>query len=213
MEEMDIKQLWQAYDKKLERSLQLNHKIIKYMQIQKAESNISSFRRNQVFGVAAGIIWILILVFLVLHTLSNIYFVVSVGLIALFNIFAVATYIRHLVLLSQINIGDSITRTQEKLATIQMSLNNVGRILVLQAPLYCTFWYNQDLVAHAGATFWSINLSVVTIFTLASIYLFRTLTFKNIHKKWVRVFIESFGGKNILKALKFLNDIEEYKAD
>ncbi|MES2276722.1 MAG: hypothetical protein V4592_11920 [Bacteroidota bacterium] len=211
MEESTIKQLWYDYDLKLEKSLQLNYKIIREMQTQKAESHISSFRRNQVFGVVGGIIWILILVFLVLNALHNIYFVISVGLIALFNIFAVATYIRHLAMLDQVNITDSITVAQQKLAAIQTSLNNVGRILVLQAPLYCTFWYNQQLVDHGGAAFWLINLSIVAFFVAVSVYLFKTLTYKNIHRKWVRGFIESFGGKKLIKAMEFLNEIEEYQ--
>ncbi|MEO6979160.1 MAG: hypothetical protein ABI113_12300, partial [Mucilaginibacter sp.] len=63
MEELDIKQLWHAYDLKLEKSLQLNYRIMSEMQTQKVESNISSFRRNQVAGVVTGILWVLFLVF------------------------------------------------------------------------------------------------------------------------------------------------------
>lgn len=211
MEESTIKQLWHEYDLKLEKNLQLNYKIIRKLQTQQAEDRISSFRSNQIFGVVGGIIWILILVFLVVNTLHNIYFVISVGLIALFNVFAVAAYIRHLAILDQMNIADSITAAQKKLATIQASLNNVGRILVLQAPLYCTFWYNQDLVDYGGTTFWLINLSIVAIFVAGSAYLFKTLTYKNIHRKWVRNFVESFGGKKLSAAMEFLNDIEEYQ--
>ncbi|SHM02025.1 hypothetical protein [Mucilaginibacter sp. OK098] len=213
MEELDIKQLWQAYDAKLERSLQLNQKIIKEIQTQKAESNINAFKRNQVAGVVIGILWILFLVFWTIVGYRNIYFAGSMGLIALFNIFAVATYIRHLALLSQVNITDSITGAQQKLATIQSSLNNSGRIMILQAPLWCTFWYNQQLVDHGGATFWLINLAVVSFFVILSVYLYQKLTYKNIHIKWVKAFIEGFGGKKLIKAMEFLNDIEEYKAE
>ena len=213
MEELEIKQLWQAYDLKLEKSLQLNQKIIREIQTQKADNNINSFRRNQVFGVVAGILWIALLVFLILHALNNIYFVISVGLIALFNIFAVTAYIRHLALLSQVNIQDSVTGAQQKLSAIQSSLNNVGRILILQAPLYCTFWYNNELVKHGGATFWVINLVIVSGFVVLSVYLFRKLTYKNVHIKWVKAFIESFGGKQLTNAMEFLKEIEEYKAE
>ncbi|SKB41573.1 hypothetical protein [Daejeonella lutea] len=213
MEELAIKALWHEYDKKLEQSLQLNYRIIKEMQTQKYEDQIGSFKRNQVAAVVAGVIWIMILVFLVVNTLHNLYFVASVGMIALFNVFAVAAYIRHLVLLDQVDISDSITDSQQKLAVIQVSLNNVGRILVLQAPFYCTFWYNQELVDHAGFTFWAINLSIVTVFVAGSIYLFNTLTHENIHRKWVRGFIEGYGGKKLIKAMEFLKQIEEYKSE
>lgn len=213
MEELDIKQLWHAYDVKLEKSLQLNYKIIRDMQAQKAENNLGAFRRNQVFGVVCGILWILFLVFLVLHALSNLYFVVSVGFIAFFNVFAVVAYIRHLALLDKINVTDGVTQAQETLASIQSSLNNVGRIMVLQAPFYCTFWYSRELVANGGAIFWIINLSVVTLFVFASVYLFRKLTYKNIHIRWVKAFVESFGGKNLSKAMEFLAEVKDYKRE
>jgi len=213
MEELAIKELWHEYDRKLEKTLQLNYAIIREMQEQKYVDHIGSFKRNQVWGIVTGVLWILFLLFLVVNTLHNLYFVGSVGMIALFNIFAVGAYIRHLVLLDQVNITDSITDAQQKLAVIQASLNNVGRILVLQAPFYCTFWYNQELVDNAGFTFWAINLTIVGLFVAATIYLFNTLTHENIHRKWVRGFIEGFGGKKLIKAMEFLEQIEEYKGE
>ncbi|MGY0035348.1 hypothetical protein [Pedobacter sp. NJ-S-72] len=190
MEEQDIKQLWQSYDRKLEKSLALNYRIIREMQTDKAVAKINLFQRNQVLGVIFGILWIAILGFLVYYGRSNPYFTISIGLIMLFNIFAVAAYIRHLALLDQINIADSITQAQQKLSRIQASLNNVGRILILQAPLYCTFYYSDEMVAHAGTLFWGIQLVVVTFFVVVSVYLYRTLTMKNMHRKWVRRIME-----------------------
>lgn len=213
MEDAAIKQLWHEYDLKLEKSLRLNYRVIKEMQTQKYETSIGAFRRNQHWGIVGGIAWILFLVFLIVHTLHNIYFVTSVGSIALLNALAVATYIRHLVMLDRIDITSSITEAQSQLAAIQASLNNVGRILVLQGPFYCTFWYNQDLVDHGGSAFWTINLSVVCLFITVSIYLFNKLTGKNIHLTWVRGFLEGFGGKKLTKAIEFLSEIDDYKME
>ena len=213
MEELDIKQLWHAYDLKLEKSLQLNKKIMNELQAQKAETNISSFRRSQVAGVVFGILWVLFLVFWTIIGHRNIYFAGSMGIIALFNIFAVATYIRHLALLGQVNVADNITVAQQKLATIQASLSNSGRIMILQTPFWCTFWYSQQLVDHGGSTFWIINLTVVALFIGLSVYLYNKLTYKNIHIKWVKAFIEGFGGKKLIKAMEFMNEIEDYKMD
>ncbi|MCO5947872.1 hypothetical protein [Mucilaginibacter flavidus] len=213
MEELDIKQLWHKYDLKLEKSLQLNQKIMNELQAQKAESNINSFRRNQVTGVVFGILWVLFLVFWTIIGYRNIYFAGSMGIIALFNIFAVATYIRHLALLDKVNVADNITLAQQKLATIQASLSNSGRIMILQTPFWCTFWYSQQLVDHGGSTFWIINLTVVALFIGLSVYLYNKLTYKNIHIKWVKAFIEGFGGKKLINAMEFMNEIEDYKMD
>ncbi len=213
MEELDIKQLWSSYEAKLERSLALNLKVIKELQTQKVAHKLRSFRRNQVTGVILGVIWIAFLVFLLINTLHNIYFVISVGFIILFNVFATVAYIRHLVMLAEVNIEDSVTESQRKITEIQSSFTNVGRILVLQAPFYCTFWYNSDLVANAGIGFWLIQLVIVSFFIFISIYLFKKLTYKNRHIKWVKTALESFGGKTLTKAMDFLNEIEEYKTE
>ena len=213
MEDLDIKQLWHTYDLKLEQSLRLNQQIMRELQTQKVEDNIGAFKRNQVVGLVIGILWIALLAFFALHAQGNIYFAGSIGLIAVFNIFAVAAYIRHLALLDGMDITDSITDAQQKLAKIQASLSLVGRIMILQAPLWCTFWYNQYLVDHAGSQFWLINLAVVAIFVILSVYLFQKLSYKNIHIKWVKAFNESFGGKKLTKAMEFLKEIEEYKSD
>src|SRR3569833_186987 len=213
MEELDIKQLWHAYDLKLEQSLQLNKQIMRELQTQKAEDNIGAFKRNQIAGLVLGILWIAVLVFFTFHAGGYPYFAGSIGLIAVFNIFAVAAYVRHLALLDSISITDSVTDAQQKLAAIQMSLSYVGRIMILQAPFWCTFWYNQDLVNHAGTQFWVINLSVVASFLVLSVYLFQKLSYKNIHMKWVKAFNESFGGKKLIIAMEFLKDIEAYKSE
>jgi len=69
------------------------------------------------------------------------------------------------------------------------------------------------MVAHAGPLFWLIQLVVVIFFVVVSVYLYRTLTMENMHRKWVRHVMESFGGKTLMKAMEFINEIEEYKME
>src|SRR5690242_3082438 len=123
MEEMELKSLWQAYDKKLERSLALNLQLVREMQTQKAKSVIRSMTGIKVFTLVAGILWVLILGFLVVNSLrfERIFFVVSAGMIMMFNMVAIAVYIRHLVLMSQINNSESVVQTQKQLAELQAS--------------------------------------------------------------------------------------------
>ena len=181
------------------------------MQTMKAERKLHSFVRNQYTGIILGISWIAILTFLVYHGRNNIFFFISIGTIALLNCYAVIAYIWHVIMIKQINIAGSITETQRQLAKVQSSFNLVGRILILQSPLYCTFWYTEALVQNGGALFWIIQLIIVSAFTVVSVYLFRTLTGKNIHKKWVKAIMESFGGKTLTKAMEFLNEIEAFE--
>lgn len=213
MEEKHIKQLWSDYEAKLEKSLALNHKIMKEIQTQKTEGRLRAFFRNQLWGLVLGTLWIVFLLFLIMNTLDNIYFVVSVGIILLFNVFATVSYIKHMVMLKEVDLSGSITDSQKKITKIQLSFTNVGRILVLQTPFYCTFWYNDKLIENAGMGFWLIQLIIVALFTVGALFVYRNLTRKNMHKKWVKVIMQSFGGKTLIKARDFLGQLEDYESE
>ncbi len=213
MNEMDLKSAWQSYDKKLDRLLEVNFQQLKEIQSIKAESKINSFKKGHVIVMLLGVAWIWFLSFLVYHTWTNLYFTISVGLIILFNVFAVALYLRHIVILSSINIAQSITETQRKLARVYTSYVQVGRILLLQTPLYCTWWYTNDLVQHGGPVFWTIQILVVTLLTGLAIYMFLKLSLKSKDSNWVKRTDKLFGTEKLQKAIEFLNEIEEFKKE
>lgn len=213
MENNDIKSIWQAYDKKLEKSLVLNKKIIKEIQSQKATAKINSFLRGHAFVMAFGVLWVLLLAFLLFHSLNKIYFAISVGGILLFNVYAVALYAYHITIILSINIADSIIETQRKIAQVNTSFNDAGRILLLQSPFYCTFWYTQELVDHAGPLFWCIQLAIVTFFTFGSFYLYRKLDPKKGSNKLSKLSNKLFGSHKLQMAASFLNEIEDFEKE
>ena len=213
MDSNEIKSLWQAYDKKLEKSLILNRKIIREIQTRKAEAKISSFLRSHVIVMLLGIVWILFLAFLVYHGIHNIYFAASLGAIILFNIYAVVLYARHIKILRSIDVAGSITETQRKISLVHTSYSGSGRVLLLQSPFYCTFWYSQEMVNHAGPLFWTINLTIVAIFTVGSIYLYKKLDHRNGNKKWTNFTDRFFGSQKLRMAASFLHEIDEFEKE
>src|SRR5579864_1459831 len=116
MEEMELKSIWNAYDKKLEKSLKLNLRIFEDMQTGKAKSKLNALLSIKAVGIGFGIIWVLFLGALVYgNHFKNVYFSASVSMIMLFSILAIVAYIKQIVLINQINYTDSITSTQTKL--------------------------------------------------------------------------------------------------
>lgn len=213
MEELDLKNAWQSYDKKLDHLLQVNFKQLKEIQSIKAESTINSFKRNHLAVMLVGIAWVWFLGFLVYHTRGNPYFIISVGAIILFNVFAVFLYLRHLVILSSINIAESVTETQQKLAKVYTSYVQVGRVLLLQTPFYCTWWYTAELVQNGGFLFWTIQALIVASLTGFAIYLFRKLSLKSKSQNWVKRTDTFFGADKLQNAIAFLNEIKEFKSE
>jgi hypothetical protein len=210
---MELKSLWQAYDKKLERTLALNLHLVREIQTQKAKSAIRSMRGIKVFTLLAGILWVLVLGVLVFNSLQfeRIFLVVSAGMIMVFNIVAIAAYIRHLVLMSRISNSESVVQTQKQLAMLQASTISVTRILFLQAPFYTTFWFTPAMLGNTW--FWAVAVPVTALFTFGAVWMYRNITLKNAGKRWFRWLFSGKEWTPVEKARAFLREIDEFERD
>ena len=212
MEDITLKNLWKAQDEKLDKTMRLNLFLLESLQKQKAETKLNSLARFKGWTVVLGIIWILFLGVLIYgNQLKNIYFTVSVGIILLFNIAAVAVYIKHIVLIRHLDYSESITNTQKKLSRLQASTFNL-RFLFLQTPFYTTWFWSTAMINGSGIKFWLIAVPISLAFTILAIWIYKNLTAGNMHKKWVRLLIKSSPEHtSIMKAQDFLTEIEEFK--
>ncbi|MDZ4711259.1 MAG: hypothetical protein SGI89_02925 [bacterium] len=213
MNEQELKSIWQSYDKKIDNILEINKQQLNAIQTEKAESKIQSFIKSHVAVMGTGIVWVLFLGFLLYHAHVNIFFTVSLSAIILFNVFAVLLYLRHIITLSQVNIAESITAAQTKLSQVRISYTHAGRVLLLQAPFYCTWWYTEDLVRNGGPLFWIVNLAVLAFFIVLSIYLFTKLSHQNKSNNWVKRVDKSLGAEKLEQASAFLKEIDEFKKE
>jgi hypothetical protein len=209
MNEAELKSIWQSYDSKINKVLAINKQQLFELQSQKADLKIRSFQRSHILVMLLGVLWSAFLAFLVFHSLDKIYLTVSLSILLLFNVFAVLLYLRHIVILGQITGTDSIAETQARLASVYHSYTNSGRILLLQTPFYCTWWYTADLIQSGGILFWTIQFLVVGLFTGLSIFLFRKLSPSNPSEKWKKISDKYFGAEKLRKAMDFLKEIEE----
>ena len=208
MNEIELKNIWRSYDQKIDKILTINKQQLHLLQKEKADSKIQSFIRNHVRVMLLGLLWIFMLIFLAVNTLDNTYFVVSLSGIILFNIFAVLIYLRHIIILGSIDIAESINQTQQKLAKDYTSFTNSGRVLLLQAPIFCTWWYTEELVQNGGTLFWIVQLIIVVGLTIFSIYLYRKLSPNNTSNKWRNWSNKYFGAEKLQKAMDYLKAAE-----
>jgi hypothetical protein len=212
MEDLTLKDLWHAQDEKLDRAIKLNLYIIDNMQKQKISSKLGILARFKLWVAILGILFCAFLGLLIWgNWFKNPYFTVSIGMILILTVIAVVVYLKHYVLLKQINYSDSITNTQEKLAWLQISTINITRVLLLQTPFYTTwFWTPAD--AFRDDKFWMISLPATMVFVLITIWLYINISPKNMHKKWVSRFMNvGLEYKSVIQARDFLTELEEFK--
>ena len=222
MEDLELKNLWKEYDRKIEEAKILNMqawalhiKTYEYLQTEKAKSKLNSlsgFKKRVIF---AGIIWIAFLLFLIVKSLefSKIFFVCSLSAIVVFNIIAIVVYIRHIILINEIDNTESLVEAQEKTAKLQASTLQITRILFLQTPFYSTFFWSQAMIHANPAAFLLISVPITLFFVFASGWLYRNINYKNADKKWFRILFGSKEWTSVVKAINFMKEIEEFRKE
>jgi hypothetical protein len=222
MEDLELKSIWQQYDKRIEearvlnlQSWALNLRCFETIQTEKAKSKLHALARFKAWVAVLGVLWVLFLAVIIQGSwMVNPYFTVSAGMIMVFNILAVAVYIRHIVLIREINYSESITATQQKLASLKLSTVNTTRILMLQMPFYTTWFWHSNWIHNDSTSFWLVAFPITLLFTWLAVFLYRNITLKNMHKKWLKLFM-SAGPEysSVAEAQAFISEIEDFKKD
>ena len=213
MENIEIINLWKQYDEKLEKSISLNHKVIEELQQQKAKNVLRPTKNIKWFAVVMGIIYIGVLAYLVLNSLSfeNIFFVASLGISIVITLVAVAYYIYQIKLINEIDNSESVVQIQEKLAALQASTLKTAGILLLQLPFYSTWYINFEWIKESPNMFYFIHVPIVLLFAMAGVWLFNNINVKNMDKKWFKFLFQGTEWLAILKSGQFLKEIESFK--
>jgi len=213
MNDIELKELWQAYDHKLERSLELNLHLVKELQKQKARSALRPLTAYNIIMIVLGLGWVAFLAVLISHALTyqRIFFIISAVAVILFNIYGIIMYIYHILLIQRVDNSNSVTQAQKQLATLQASAIRVVRILFLQTPFYGIFYYTPAMLRQAGIGSWISMAITVGALVCFSIWLYRNIDYKNMHKKWFRNFFSGIEWNGIIKARAFLDEIEEFE--
>jgi hypothetical protein len=220
MELNELKSVWQAYDKKLEKSLKLNLRCLEMIQGQKVKSRLVSLLRLRVLEVMLHLVIIFWLTgFLYTHFFET-WFAVSAGLLLVFFIIAFINCIKQIVLIKEIDYSEDITTIQRKLTLLQSHIVDYIRLTFLCMPTYLAYpviafkaFANFDIVSQLSRGWWIGQLSFTVLLLPLCAWLYRQVRYKNIHKKWVKYIIEKSAGDSVSKAMEFIREIDELKRD
>ncbi len=213
MEDTALKNIWSSYDNVLEKSINLNTHLLEQLQTQKIKFSFRSLLHAKIFGLFIGVGCIFFLGYVLFYFHSQIIFTISIGMIFIFTLIATVGYTRHIILIAHLNFSKSIANTQRKLATLQVAIIRHFRILCLQLPFYTTCFIPDVLLTEGSTTYWAVQGMVTALFILATIWLYKNITYKNINKKWLKKLIEGDGGTTVSKAILFIQEIEEFKKE
>lgn len=209
----ELEDIWQAYDEKLARSLELNIKVLEKIEGQKVQRSFNALIRFKLFAIIVGIPWNAFLLFLLYYTWREPFFAIADTLLVIINTYAIVEYAKQIRMIRRIDFSNAISITQQQLTWLHISVIRVFRIIFLQLPLWTFFYLTTPILANAGWLYWVIQSLCTLLFTYISIWLYRNISVKNAGTKWVKALIWEDGGKSIERATKFMQEIEEFKKE
>jgi hypothetical protein len=174
--------------------------------------------RGKAFGIFAAVVYLGLLGFILFVALDHYrpafnYFLFSIGAIFLINLKALYDYIRHLILLGKVDYDGSVLEIQRKLRQLQASLVTHCKIMVLQFPLWTTFFLSSTwFPSQVSVGYIFIQVFLTGSFVWLAIWLYRKISLNNLSNRWVSLFVYGVGGKSVLNALKFYEELGELEA-
>ncbi|MBW8334512.1 MAG: hypothetical protein K0M40_21025 [Prolixibacteraceae bacterium] len=217
MNELEIKQLWQSTNEKLEESFVINRKNTEDITRLKVQNFVSSIKPIKIFTILVGILWVGILgtvvVNLFIFSFSKIshLFLFSLAIQVVLTAIALTIYIYQLITIYQVDITEPILKTQEKIANLKTTTLWTAKIMFLQLPVWTTFWWNETMLTDWNFLQWSILSLYTGSFTFLALWLFFNIKYENRDKKWFKFIFNGKEWTPLMKSMELLEQVNEYK--
>ncbi|MFZ2784286.1 MAG: hypothetical protein WAZ36_07790 [Sediminibacterium sp.] len=217
MNELELKKLWKTTNDKLEGSIVINKKNTDDITQVKVHGILGSMKPIKIFTLLAGILWVVIgivalsPIYVNAFSEANKFFLLSASVQVLLTAIALTIYIYQLTQIYQVEIYDPILQTQKKLVQLKISTLWAARIMVLQLPVWTTFWWNETMLTERGILQWVVPIFFTIAFTFTAIWLFFNIKFENRNKKWFQLIFNGKEWTPLMKSMELLEQVEDYE--
>ena len=220
MEDKVLSELLNEYDKKISESLSVNTQLVSELKTKKSYSQLKKLRRNRLIELVISLVISLFLGGFIYYSLNLIIlgWVISSCIILSFTLFAVSSCIRQLILISKFNLNQPVIENQKILSRLQLYNIMYLRMGILQIPFYMSYitifsrmFFAYDFWIHVGTTWSLVNLAFSVLLFPFIWRVFKKISYKSMNIPWVKYLIEHAGGKTIVMAMEFLNEIDDYE--
>lgn len=214
MQDLELRELWKTSNERVEiglGTLELHSDEIKGLKLQ---HYLSSMKPIKIFTIVVGLGWvgigIPILFNIVLNSFeqANKFFLFSAITQVLITLIALIVYIYQLVSIYNINISETVLKTQKDLANLQSSTLWVTRILFLQLPIWTIFYWNETMLQNENWFLLGFRAFVTLTFTYLAIWLFLNIKYENNDKKWFKLIFDGKEWTPLMESMKLLKEIE-----
>lgn len=213
MEQSNAIKMWQTYQAQLDTLLAVDAQRLEDISKIKVFHLLTSMRPVKYFALLTGLVWVIGGVFLLsnlyIHAFNQIskFFFFSFAAQLFITAVAILIYMVQLVLLYSLDITEPVYSTQKKLAKLRKSTIWVTRILFLQLPFWASFHLSETVLTSGNLFYILLNVILILLFTIASIWLFINIRYENRHKKWFRLIFSGIEWTPVIKSEGLLRQL------
>lgn len=228
MELDELKTMWKSNNEKLDKSIRLNEQNLEQIQSKKLASKLTPLYRQRIVECVFHVLALVLLLTFLFKNLSELPYALSaIALIAFYST-TLINAINQLQLIRKIDYNKDIATIQSSLVLLQTHIVNYAKLAVLFIPAFLAFpvviskaikdynikfFKDFDIIAQSNGSWWTMMISVSAISIPVGIWFYNEVTYKNIHKRFVKRFIEKSSGKRVAKALEFLKELQGMKSE
>jgi len=218
MEAVELNKIMEAYDNKLDKTLRLNLSSMNELQLEKPQNSTKKILRYRISEVVIFSFLALFLGWYIANNLDQSHLVISGIILHVFTLIALVGSIGQVVLLQQIDFSKPIVEIRKKIELVNSHELLFVKLIFLSAPVWWSYaivgldlFLGFDIYVHLEQDFVVRYLVINFLLIIPLVWILNKLSYKNLHIKWVRKTIRFFTGTKTMKALEFLNDIEEFE--
>ena len=222
MEIDELKQTWEAYDRKLDKSLRLNIQLLKKVNFGKVNNRATTLLIYKILELFILFGFFNILLSFIVENLIVVHLLIPAIITISFIIIGLVSDIRQVILIIQIRTNNTapVTSLQKKLGKLKLLIVNYVKYSLLSIPLYpillipgAKIIWDMDMWSPNHRAYLMANIVVGLILMPVFLWLYAQLGKNNLGQLWVRNFLSGSGWNQANSAQQFLTEIEEFEKE
>ena len=221
-----LKAVWQAHESDLASKATLNERLLDKIATQKARSTVRPLLVENMIAMILHILIIVgLLVFLVYH-ISDLHYAVSALVLLGYYAFLSVNTGRQIREIKSMERGSDVVSMQSSLTRLTTHKLGFVRLSVLTIPDFLSFpvvipkalddlnikaFNGFDIIVQTHGTWWLAEIFAFLVLIPLGVWFYTQVKAENIHKNWVRKLIHKTTGRNVHKAIQYLNELEALK--
>lgn len=216
----EVKDLWADYDRKLDRSIRLNTRLLRQSALDRADSSLRWLSRAILVEVLFNLAVVIALGVFIGSHLTELRFLVPAAVLDLAALLLIATGVRQLVALAAIDYGQPVVAIQKQLAELRIQRIRTSKWTLLTSPLLWTPFMIVALEALLGFDVYLLGAPyLLANLLVGGAVIPLVLWIANRHagrlqgSPLMRSILDDLAGRNLVKATAFLDSLDRFERE